>query len=66
MTKHHVTNPLARHAYSCSEPHLSGYRLVIGFETLEQVQEAHQYVAKIAHEQYERDLNEALEDKARG
>lgn len=43
-------NPLVKHAYACSEPHLSGYRLVIGFETLEQAQAAHRYVAKLAND----------------
>jgi hypothetical protein len=61
-----TVNPLARHAYTFSEPHLSGYRLVIGFETLEQAQAAHRYLAALAYEQHLRDENDALEDIARG
>jgi hypothetical protein len=33
------------HAYASSDKHLSGYRLTIGFDTLEQVCAAHQAVA---------------------
>jgi hypothetical protein len=32
------------HAYASSDKHLSGYRLTIGFDNLEQVQAAHQAV----------------------
>lgn len=40
-----VVSPLGFHAYAMSERHLSGYRLIVGFDTLEQVQAAHQAVA---------------------
>lgn len=36
---------LGNHAYCMSEKHLSGYRLVIGFDTLKQAQDAHQAIA---------------------
>ena len=35
---------LGTHAYCASESHLNGYRLVIVFDTLEQVQAAHQAI----------------------
>lgn len=35
---------LGTHAYCASESHLSGYRLIIGFDTLGQVDAAHQAV----------------------
>ena len=38
---------LARKSYVMSEPHLSGHRVIIGFETLEDAQNALQAVAKI-------------------
>lgn len=41
-------NPLEKRCYLMSESHLSGYRLVIGFETLEDVQSAHEFLARSA------------------
>lgn len=41
-----LPNPLAKRCYTMSEPHMSGYRLVIGFDRLEDVDAAHAYVAK--------------------
>jgi hypothetical protein len=41
-------HPLALHAFAMSEEHLSSYRLILGFDTLEQVQAAHQAVVDIA------------------
>lgn len=38
---------LALARYVLSEPHLGGYRLVIGFETLADVQAAHEAIAAI-------------------
>jgi hypothetical protein len=38
---------LERRGYSMSEPHLSGYRLIIGFESLSDVQEAQQAIANL-------------------
>ena len=35
---------LGTHAYCASESHLSGYRLIVGFDTLAQVQDAHQAI----------------------
>lgn len=35
---------LGTHAYCASESHLSGYRLIVGFDTLEQVNAAHQAI----------------------
>lgn len=40
-------HPLASRCYAMSEPHLSGYRLVLGFETLEAVGAAHTWVANV-------------------
>lgn len=40
-------HPLASRCYAMSEPHLSGYRLVLGFETLEAVDAAHTWVANV-------------------
>ena len=39
-------SPLARRCYTMSESHLSGYRLILGFETLEDVQAAHEFLIK--------------------
>lgn len=41
------SNPLAARGYSMSEPHLSGYRLILGFNSLEEVSAAQQYVANL-------------------
>lgn len=38
---------LARSGYVTSGPHLSGYRLTLGFETLAEVSEAHQAIADL-------------------
>src|SRR5574337_223793 len=40
-------NPLAQRCYLMSESHLGGHRLIIGFETLEDAQDAHEYVARL-------------------
>lgn len=40
-------NPLLKRCYTMSEPHLSGYRVVIGFERMEDAQDAHEYIAKL-------------------
>lgn len=42
------TNPLSRRCYLMSESHLGGHRLIIGFETLEDAQDAHEYVARLS------------------
>jgi hypothetical protein len=47
--EHETSNPLLDHCFAVSEPYLRGYRLVLGFETLEQVQEAHKYIAELAY-----------------
>ena len=39
-------NPLAARCYVMSESHLSGYRLILGFETLDAVQAAHEFLAR--------------------
>ncbi len=46
-------HPLAARCYTMSEPHLSGYRLILGFETLEAVDAAHTWVENVrkAHQQ---------------
>ena len=41
-----VVAPLAARCYLMSERNLSGYRLIIGFNTLDDVQAAHEWVAK--------------------
>jgi len=43
-----VPGPFAKRCYAMSEPHLSGYRLIVGFERLADVQEAHIFVANQA------------------
>ena len=43
-----MSTPLDKRGYVMSEPHLSGYRLVIGFGTLADVQAAHEYIAKLS------------------
>jgi hypothetical protein len=45
-----AASPLSVYGYAMSEPHLSGYRLILGFETLEQVQAAHSAVAELSKE----------------
>lgn len=47
------SNPLCTHAYAMSEKHLSGYRLIIGFDTLEQVQAAHESLVQMARAAHE-------------
>jgi hypothetical protein len=37
-------NPLTARCYTMSEPHLSGYRLILGFQTREAVEAAHHWV----------------------
>lgn len=46
-------HPIAARCYTMSEPHLSGYRLILGFETLEAVDAAHTWVENVrkAHQQ---------------
>lgn len=46
-------NPLLKRCYTMSEPHLSGYRVVIGFERMEDAQDAHEYIAKLQATQAE-------------
>ena len=41
-----VRNPFASRCYTMSESHLSGHRLIVGFEKLEDVQSAHEWVAR--------------------
>ena len=38
-------HPLSRRCYLMSEAHLSGHRLIIGFETLEDLDRAHKFLA---------------------
>ena len=45
-----ITNPFAKRCYTMSESHLSGYRLIVGFERLEDAQEAHIFVANAGRE----------------
>lgn len=40
-------NPLSKRCYLMSESHLSGFRLIIGFENLNDVGEAHAFVSRI-------------------
>jgi len=40
-------NPLACRCFSMSEPYLSGWRLIIGFNTREEVNAAQEYVARL-------------------
>lgn len=39
-------NPLARRCCLMSEAHLSGHRLIIGFEKLDDLQDAHEFLAR--------------------
>jgi hypothetical protein len=41
-------NAIGKYTYSMSEPHLDGYRLILGFKTLEEVQAAQLSLAAIA------------------
>ena len=41
-----VRNPFAARCYTMSESHLSGYRLLVGFEKLEDAQAAHEWIAR--------------------
>lgn len=40
-------NVIPKPAYTMSEPHLSGYRVVLGYATLAEAQEAQQVLASI-------------------
>jgi hypothetical protein len=39
-------NPLAKAGYTMSEPHLSGWRVSMGFATLNDAQAAHEHIAR--------------------
>jgi hypothetical protein len=39
-------HPLSRRCYLTSEAHMSGYRLIIGFENLEDLDAAHYFLAR--------------------
>lgn len=39
-------DPLDKRCYTISESHLSGYRLILGFETLDDVQDAHEFLVR--------------------
>lgn len=39
-------NPFASRCYTMSESHLSGHRLIVGFEKLGDAQDAHEWVAR--------------------
>lgn len=39
-------NPFASRCYAMSESHLAGHRLIVGFEKLEDAQDAHEWVAR--------------------
>ena len=41
-------NPFASRCYTMSESHLSGHRLIVGFEELGDAQDAHEWVARQA------------------
>ena len=41
-----VRNPFAARCYTMSESHLSGHRLLVGFEKLEDAQAAHEWIAR--------------------
>jgi hypothetical protein len=43
-TRETEADPLAKHCYVMSEPHLSGFRVVVGFSRLEDASEAHQWI----------------------
>ena len=45
MTPEQQPNPFSKRCYTMSESHLSGYRLIVGFEHLEDAQDAHTFVA---------------------
>lgn len=39
-------HPLSRRCYLTSEAHMSGYRLIVGFENLEDLDAAHSFLAR--------------------
>lgn len=39
-------NPLSRRCYLTSEAHMSGYRLIVGFDRLEDLDAAHSFLAR--------------------
>lgn len=39
-------NPLAARAYTMSERHLSGWRIIVGFDSLDKAQAAHEHIVK--------------------
>ena len=39
-------NPFASRCYTLNESHLSGHRLIVGFEKMEDAQDAHEWVAR--------------------
>lgn len=41
-----VRNPFAARCYTMSESHLSGHRLLVGFEKLEDAQAAHEWIVR--------------------
>lgn len=57
-------NPLLKRCYTMSEPHLSGYRVVIGFERMEDAQDAHEYIAKLQATQEPAQAGELPDERA--
>lgn len=65
-------NPFASRCYTMSESHLSGHRLIVGFEKLGDAQDAHEWVARqgrgdFTHQEPElskqlKNINSAMED----
>lgn len=43
-----TVSPLARASYVMSEPHGSGYRVVLGFDTRDDADAAHEHIARAA------------------
>lgn len=44
-----VDDPLSPQVYVISEPHLSGARVIVGFNSLEEAREAHAWISRRAH-----------------
>ena len=51
LTPEQQPNPFSKRCYTMSESHLSGYRLIVGFEHLEDAKDAHTFVANTGRHQ---------------
>lgn len=55
-------NPFASRCYTMSESHLSGHRLIVGFEKLGDAQDAHEWVARQGRGDFTRPAPSVLKD----